>query len=74
MGPMLGEFSKTLPTGGGSSRPFLSNSWIEHLRQHRRVTNADRLLQDHLRGYLSDEPKVTHMIAAEPAREVQSVV
>jgi MFS family permease len=49
---------------------FLVESWLEHLRQHRRVTNADRLLQDHLHRYLTDEPKVIHMIAAEPGREV----
>jgi MFS family permease len=49
---------------------FLVESWVEHLRQHRRVTNADRLLQDDLHRYLSDKPKVTHMIAAEPGREV----
>jgi quinol monooxygenase YgiN len=53
---------------------FLVESWVEHLRQHRRVTNADRLLQDDLRRYLSDKPKVTHMIAAEPGREIPSIV
>lgn len=49
---------------------FLVESWLEHLRQHRRVTNADRLLQDHLHRYLTDEPKVIHMIAAEPGRAI----
>ena len=42
-------------------------SWIEHLRQHERVTNADRLQEEVvLRFHLAGEPKVTHFIAAEP--------
>jgi hypothetical protein len=45
----------------------LIDSWLEHLRQHERVTNADRVLQDEVsRFHLEGEPKVTHMIAAEP--------
>jgi quinol monooxygenase YgiN len=45
---------------------FLVESWMEHLRQHERVTNADRLVQDAVdRFHLSGEPKVTHFIAAE---------
>jgi hypothetical protein len=46
---------------------FLVESWLEHLRQHERVTNADRVLQDCVERFnLEGEPKVTHMIAAEP--------
>jgi MFS family permease len=45
---------------------FLVGSWMEHLRQHERVTNADRLVQECVdRFQLSGEPKVTHLIAAE---------
>jgi len=45
---------------------FLVESWLEHLRQHERVTNADRILQTQVRQFqLDGEPKVTHMIAAE---------
>src|SRR6202034_2833367 len=45
---------------------FLVESWIEHLRQHERVTNADRLVQDAVQRFaLSGAPKVTHYIAAE---------
>ena len=44
---------------------FLVNSWLEHLRQHERVTNADRALQDKIqRLQTGGEPKVTHLIAA----------
>jgi hypothetical protein len=44
---------------------FLVGSWMEHLRQHERVTKADRLMQENVnRFHLEGEPKVTHMIAA----------
>jgi MFS family permease len=46
---------------------FLVESWLEHLRQHERVTNADRILQIAVHRYhLEGTPKVTHFIAAEP--------
>jgi len=41
---------------------FLVESWLEHLRQHERVTKADRILEDHLHGLLRQKPKVTHLI------------
>ena len=44
---------------------FLVESWLEHLRQHERVTNADRLLQKTIRNFLQNKPIVTHLIAAE---------
>jgi len=48
---------------------FLVESWLEHLRQHERVTNADRVLQDKVqRFHTQGTPKVTHLVAAEPGR------
>ena len=45
---------------------FLIASWLEHLRQHERVTNADRVLQTQVQRFqLEGAPKVTHMIAAD---------
>jgi MFS family permease len=45
---------------------FLVESWMEHLRQHERVTNADRVVQEAVdRFHLHGEPKVTHFVAAE---------
>ena len=45
---------------------FLVGSWMEHLRQHERVTNADRVIQDTVdRFHLGDTPKVTHFVAAD---------
>ena len=47
---------------------FLLDSWLEHLRQHERVTNADRVLQTQVQRFqLEGTPKVTHMVAAERA-------
>jgi hypothetical protein len=44
---------------------FLVESWMEHLRQHERVTNADRLVQEAVQQFnLAGPPKVTHFIAA----------
>ncbi|MBV8754041.1 MAG: MFS transporter [Hyphomicrobiales bacterium] len=44
---------------------FLVESWLEHLHQHERVTNADRVLQEMIGRYqIEGEPKVTHFIAA----------
>jgi hypothetical protein len=45
---------------------FLVESWLEHLRQHERVTNADRVVQDSVnRFHTTGAPKVTHFIAAD---------
>ena len=46
---------------------FLVESWLEHLRQHERVTNADRVLQEHVHELLQGTPKVTHLISTEAA-------
>ena len=44
---------------------FLVKSWLEHLRQHQRVTKADRILQSAVHRYhVEGAPKVTHFIAA----------
>jgi hypothetical protein len=44
---------------------FMVASWLEHLRQHQRVTNTDKVVQDAIREYgAAAEPKVTHFIAA----------
>jgi predicted MFS family arabinose efflux permease len=46
---------------------FLVESWLEHMRQHERVTQADRVLQNAIqRFHLEGAPKVTHFIAATP--------
>jgi MFS family permease len=44
---------------------FLVESWAEHMRQHARVTNADREIQDYARSFHRGDapPVVTHLIA-----------
>ena len=43
---------------------FLVESWLEHLRQHERVTNADRVLQEDIKHLLAQTPEVRHFISA----------
>jgi MFS family permease len=43
---------------------FVVGSWAEHLRQHERVTNADRELEDRLRTYVTGTPNVRHLVSA----------
>jgi MFS family permease len=43
---------------------FLVHSWAEHLRQHERQTNADRKMEESLRGCVTKEPEVHHLIYA----------
>jgi predicted MFS family arabinose efflux permease len=46
---------------------FLVESWLEHLRQHERVTNEDRVLQDVVNQFQTEgsTPKITHFIGRE---------
>ena len=47
---------------------FMLDSWIEHLRQHERVSNTARELQHSVNSFdMSGAPKVTHLIAAASA-------
>jgi hypothetical protein len=44
---------------------FLVESWLEHLRQHERVTNADRFLHSAVHRFQTQGmPKVAHFVAA----------
>ncbi|HEY6621168.1 MAG TPA: MFS transporter [Steroidobacteraceae bacterium] len=45
---------------------FLVESWAEHLRQHERVTNADRVVQSAVQHFqVHGAPIVTHFVAAD---------
>ena len=53
---------------------FLVDSWLEHLRQHERVTKADCTLQIAVdRFQRKGVPKVTHLIAADLVRGTRTV-
>ena len=45
---------------------FLVDSWLEHLRQHQRVTNADRSQEENVLRLVQGTPRVTHLVAASP--------
>jgi MFS family permease len=42
---------------------FVVASWAEHLRQHERLTRADRETEERVRRYIHAEPKVRHLIS-----------
>jgi Transmembrane secretion effector len=45
---------------------FLTDSWLEHLRLHRRVTKADEITEKAVRRFqIGEGPKTTHMISAQ---------
>ena len=45
---------------------FLTDSWLDHLRQHQRVTRADRAAEERVQRLAREPPRVTHYIAARP--------
>lgn len=47
---------------------YLIESWLEVLHLRERVTHADRLLEDEIRGMLTAPPKIDFLIFAEPRR------
>jgi hypothetical protein len=50
---------------------FLVKSWIEHLRQHERVTHADKDVEERAQAFHvgPERPLVEHLIAAPVTRE-----
>ena len=46
---------------------FITDSWLEHLRTHERVTNADRILEQIVfRFQVDGPPKTTHLLGVQP--------
>jgi MFS family permease len=48
---------------------FFVESWLEHLRQHERVTKADSVMQERIERLLLHPAKITHLVTAERGRE-----
>lgn len=59
-----GVFEDTAETGR-FLETFLVESWLEHLRQHERVTKADQAVEKKVHRHLRSPPVVTHLISAE---------
>jgi transmembrane secretion effector len=60
------ECSRMTAAEGRMVENFLVESWLEHLCQNERVTNADRVQQEAVpRFQVEGTPKITHLIAAE---------
>jgi len=48
---------------------FQTDSWLEHLRQHQRVTKADRLAEQAARHFqIGAGPKITHLVGVQARR------
>ena len=45
---------------------YLVHSWLDHLRQHERISNQDAMIQTRIKDYLvaDTEPVITHFIKA----------
>jgi MFS family permease len=47
---------------------FIVSSWAEHLRQHERMTQADRELEESVQRYIRGSPTVRHLLSAAATR------
>jgi MFS family permease len=45
---------------------WLSDTWLDHLRQHQRFTRADRAVQERAERLAREPPRIAHYIAARP--------
>jgi MFS family permease len=67
------EVFEDLSQEGRFIETFKLDSWLEHLRQHERVTHADREQQESVHRFqVEGKPKVSHLIAASHETERQS--
>jgi MFS family permease len=53
-----------LENAGHYVETFIVSSWAEHLRQHERMTLADREIEERLQRYVRGGPKVRHLVSA----------
>jgi predicted MFS family arabinose efflux permease len=62
-----GVFEDTASTGR-YVETFLIESWLELMHSYERVTKADRMLEEHIRGFLTAAPQINHLVASERRR------
>jgi hypothetical protein len=43
---------------------WLVDSWLEHMRQHRRITRADQALEERVGRFSREAPRISHYVAA----------
>jgi quinol monooxygenase YgiN len=43
---------------------YLVDSWLDHLRQHERVTRADQSIEERVSSFTREKPRISHLIAA----------
>ena len=65
-GAFMWELFNDVEVPGRMVECFMVESWIEHLRQHERVTMADRDVSEQVRRFHigGEPPRVTHLVAA----------
>lgn len=70
-GAVIWGVAEDVATPGVHMEYFVTSSWIEHLRQHERVTAEDRTLQDRVRALHRNEhaPIVRHFVGGSGALE-----
>ncbi len=69
-GAFMWELFNDIEDPGRFVECFMVESWLEHLRQHERVTVADRDVSEKARAFHlgSEPPKVTHLVAGSIGR------
>ena len=69
-GAFMWELFNDIEDPGRFVECFMVESWLEHLRQHERVTVADRDVSEQARAFHlgSKPPKVTHLVAGNKGR------
>jgi MFS family permease len=55
---------RDLENPGRYVETFMVSSWAEHLRQHERMTQADRELEESIQKYVRGSPEVRHLVSA----------
>ena len=60
--PTNGAFFEDLGNPNQYVETFLVVSWAEHLRQHERLTLADRKIEERVHRCVRGDPRVRHLI------------
>jgi len=64
----LGRRGRAVEEADRYVEAFLVSSWAGHLRQHERVTSADRVVEDRLSTCMTGAPRTRHLVSANSRR------